>query len=127
MVKGSSWYGKVYTVIYFAAIYLTFILNLVFYNDAQVAYTAHELTAGGAVREYAIIILMYLIALAGIWCLVMYTIEYFRIKRRELAKLSNMPQGLKKADQAKWIREYEAKVTAEKKAARAKLRASRGK
>ena len=112
MVKGSSWYGKIYTVIYFAAIYITFIVNLVCYDDAQIAYSTGHLTTAGAIREYSIIILMYIVALAGIWSLIMYTLEYFRIRRRELARLSGMPQDISKARQAAWLRRYESEYKA---------------
>ncbi len=114
LIKGASWCGKVYTMIYFAAIYLTMIINLIFYKDAQIAFTTGELTTGGAIREYTICAMMYLVALAGIWSLIMYTIEYIRICRRALIKESNMPEGLSKKEQAKWLNDYKAQKRAEK-------------
>lgn len=108
MVKSASWYGKVYTVFYFAAIYITMIMNLIFYEDAQIAFTTGVLTTGGAIREYTICILMFLIALVGIWTLIMYTRQYFKIRRKAIAEESNMPAGLTKAQQNKWIENYKA-------------------
>lgn len=114
LVKGASWYGKVYTVIYFAAIYLTMIINLIFYEDAQNAFNTGVLTTGGAIREYTICAMMYLVALAGIWSLIMYTIEFFKIRRRALIIESNMPEGLSKKEQAKWLNDYQAQKRAQK-------------
>lgn len=108
LIKGASWFGKLYTVIYFVAIYLSMILNLVFYEDAQIAFTTGVLTTGGAIREYTICALMYLVALAGIWALIMYTREYFKIRRKALILESNMPDGLTKAEQNKWLANYKA-------------------
>lgn len=108
MVKGASWYGKVYTVFFFAAIYITMTMNLVFYEDAKIAFTTGVLTTGGAIREYTISILMFLVALLGIWTLIMYARQYFKIHRRAIAEESKMPEGLTKAQQNKWIENYKA-------------------
>lgn len=118
MVKGAAWYGKLYTVIYFIAIYVTMIINLVFYEDAQIAFTTGVLTTGGQIREIVIIMLMYIVALAGIWSLIMYTRRYFDIRRRALITESNMPQGLSRQEQNKWLNAYKAKKQMEKLEAR---------
>ena len=100
--------GKIYTSVFYAAIYLTMILNLVFYEDAKIAFTTGVLTTGGEIREYAICGLMYLITLVGIWTLIMYTKQYFNIRRRALIAESNMPEGLSKVEQKKWLERYKA-------------------